>query len=114
MTALNGDVFNRVEQVLFDQTDNPGSGVLDGESEGLGDLSTDRVTGRFKIEIKGAACGRSGPPAAENQLGIRDGRSSAAPPIASRTRIGPGAFRPNVKHPGAVDPGDSAPPAPTV
>jgi hypothetical protein len=44
----------------------------------------------------------------ENDVGVRDGRTVAAGPVAGRTRRGAGRQRAHAQQPALVDPGDRA------
>ena len=108
VAAFYRDVLDGVEHVLFDEVDDAGRGLVDRESERLGDLGPDRIAGGFEVQVEGAARRPSGAQSAEHELRVRDGGPAPALPVAGRTRIGAGPFRPDVQESGVVHPREGA------
>src|SRR5688500_2960102 len=94
--------------MLLHHTENPGCRVFDGESKGLSHFVAHRLTSCIDIELKLDTGRKARPQAAEHQTGIHECRTSAAPTIASRPRIGASACMPDVQHPRAVNDGNGA------
>ena len=65
---------------------------------------------RRGVDVEGdlARRGSTRVEAAEDEVGVGDGRVGAAAAVAGRTRVGAGAVRTDAEHAAGVDPGDAA------
>src|SRR5262245_56200147 len=83
-------------------------GLLDGKTQGLGDLAANRVARALEVEPHLAAekAGRREPP--EHEVRVGDGGRRAAEPIADRARLRARALRPHAERPRRADARDAA------
>ena len=97
-----------MQQVLLEQADHAGRGVLDREAERPGELGLDRLARQRAVERDGAAGQRARAQASEHELRIGDGRVLAAQPVGRRSGPRAGALRADMQQARIVDPGDGA------
>ena len=103
VSPFDRDVLGCAEQVLFDDLDDACRCLSDRHAERFGHVNADCFPCCVNVEIQGAAGGLAGTQAAEDQLGIGDGRQCAAVSVAGWTGISAGALRSHVQQAGLVD-----------
>ena len=97
-----------MQQVLLQEADHAGRGVLDREAERPGELVLDGLAGESAVERDGAAGQRAGAQPPEHELRVGDGGLLAAQPVGGRSGPRAGALRADMQQAGIVDPGDGA------
>ena len=108
MASLDRDVLGRTEQVLLDDLDDARGRLFDSHAERLSDVCADRLACCVDVEVQRAAGGLARAKAAEDQLGVGDGRQRAAVAVARRAGVGARALRPDEEQSGLVDARDRA------
>ena len=83
-------------------------GVEERKPERLGDVFPECSLGARRVEPQLAADEIAGVQIAEDEVGVRDRRTLAAPTVAGGAGHGPRAFRADAEHAAGIDPGDGA------
>ena len=108
VAAFDAEPLDGMQQVLLQQADHAGRGVLDRQAERPGQFVFDGLARQRAVERDGTAGQRAGAQAPEHELRVGDGRLHAAQAVGGGPGPRAGALRADMQQAGIVDPGDGA------
>ena len=107
MTPLNRDQANGACHFRIGDANDRLGGLFHRNPERPGNVPVDGGGGRLAVQPCQLVADRvAGVDAAQNQIGVRDGRAVIAKSITDGSRIRPRALRPDIQQAGLVDMGD--------